>query len=135
MSVRLTSNISCAQDDFRAPGKPDSCNGTIAPGGSCLGKCLSLGIRGGGDKVFTKAKFVVPIGLTSTGHPMSLHFMSRAGPKEAANVPASTWVYDEEGPKTWNLEEIYMVKRIYGALAAAGMKRADAPLNFLDGFL
>jgi hypothetical protein len=61
--------------------------------------------------------------------------MSRAGPKEAANVSASTWVYDEEGPKTWNLEEMYMVKRIYGALAAAGMKRADAPLNFLDGFL
>jgi hypothetical protein len=96
---------------------------------------LTLGNRGGADKVFTKAKFVVPIGLTSAGGAMSLHFMTRAGPKNLANVSASTWVYDEEGPKTWNLEEIYMVKRIYNVLAAAGLKRVDAPMNFISGLL
>ena len=118
-------------DDTQVTG---SCNGTFFPGGSCMSKCMSVGVNGGRDKVFTKAKFVVPIGQTSTGGVMSLHFMSRAGPRNlAANVSASTWVYDEEGPKTWNLEEIYMVKRIYNVLAAAGMKRADAPMNFISG--
>ena len=111
-----------------------SCNGTFTPGGGCISKCLTTGVRGGADKIFTKAKFVVPIGLTSIGGTMSLHFMSRAGPRNPT-VPASQWVYDEEGPKTWNLEEIYMVKRIYNVLAAAGMKRADAPLNFISGLL
>jgi Asp-tRNA(Asn)/Glu-tRNA(Gln) amidotransferase A subunit family amidase len=96
--------------------------------------CYALGVSGGADKMFTKAKFVVPIGLTDTGSYFSLHFMSRAGPKNY-NVPASQWVYDEEGPKTWNLEEIYIVKRLYSILAAAGFKRADAPLNYIDGFL
>jgi len=110
-----------------------SCNGTFTPGGSCLSRCLSTGVSGGRDKVFTKAKFVVPIGLTSAGGTMSLQFMSRAGPKNLANVSASTWVYDEEGPKTWNLEEIYIVKRISNVLAAAGLKRADAPMNFISG--
>ena len=84
------------------------------------------------DKTFTKAKFVVPIGLTSAGGTMSLQFISRAGPRNPT-VPPSAWVYDEEGPKTWNLEEIYMVKRIYNTLAAAGMKRADAPMNYISG--
>ena len=126
------------QDDI---GTTANCNGTlgnfIAPpylGGNCLSKCLSVAVRGGADKVFTKAKFVVPIGLTTTGHPMSIHFMSRAGPRNPT-VPASEWVYDEEGPKTWNLEEMYMVKRIYNVLAAAGMKRADATMNFISGLL
>jgi hypothetical protein len=97
-----------------------------------MSKCMSVGVRGGADKVFTKAKFVVPIGKTSAGGVMSLHFMSRAGPRNPT-VPASEWVYDEEGPKTWNLEEMYMVKRIYNVLAAAGMKRADADMNFISG--
>ena len=99
-----------------------------------MSKCMSLGVRGSADKIFTKAKFVLPIGLTSAGGTMSLQFMSRAGPRNPT-VPASEWVYDEEGPKTWNLEEIYMVKRIYNVLAAAGMKRADAPMNFISGLL
>jgi len=101
----------------------------------CFGLCHSLGVTGGADKMFTKAKFIVPIGLTETGSQFSLSFMSRAGPKNYAGVPASTWVYDEEGPKTWNLEEMYIVKRLYNILAAAGMKRADATLNYIDGFL
>jgi len=104
------------------------------PASSCFGLCHSLAVTGGADKMFTKAKFVVPIGLTDTGSFFSLHFMSRAGPKNYS-VPASQWVYDEEGPKTWNLEEIYIVKRLYSILAAAGFKRADAPLNYIDGFL
>jgi len=103
-------------------------------------QCMSAGVIGFGrygdaDKPFTKAKFVVPIGLTSAGGTMSLHFMSQARPKSLANFSASTWVYDEEGPKTWNLEEMYMVKRIYNVLAAAGLKRADATMNFISGFL
>ena len=117
-----------------------NCNGTVGNsvsglGGQCLSKCTSVGVRGNIDKIFTKAKWVVPIGLTSTGSSFALQFMSRAGPKSAAGKPASTWVYDEEGPKTWNLEEMYMVKRIYNVLAAAGMKRADAPMNFISGLL
>jgi hypothetical protein len=125
-----------SKDDIGLTG---SCNSTaVAPGGNCMFRCLSSGVigfgkYGDGDKVFTKAKFVVPIGLSSAGGTMNLHFMSRAGPKSAAKVSASTWVYDEEGPKTWNLEEIYMVKRISNVLAAAGLKRADAPMNFISG--
>jgi len=106
-----------------------TCNGTFYPGGGCTGKCNSLAVRGSADKVFTKAKFVVPIGMTSGGGFFSLAFMSRAGPKSLASVSASTWVYDEEGPKTWNLEEMYMIQRIVNVLAAAGMKRADATMN------
>jgi len=117
-------------DDTNVTG---SCNGTFFPGGSCMSKCMSSGVTGGRDEVFTKAKFVVPIGQTSTGGVMSIHFTSRAGPRSAANVSASTWVYDEEGPKTWNLEELYMVKRIYNVLAATGMSRAVAPMNFISG--
>jgi len=94
---------------------------------------MSAATRGSFDKVFSKAKFVVPIGLTSVGGHAALHFMSRAGPKRLANVSASTWVYDEEGPKTHNLEEMYMIKRIYNVLSAAGMKRADATINFISG--
>jgi len=101
---------------------------------ACHNMCHSVGVGGGADKMFTKAKFVVPIGLTDTGSYFSLFFMSRAGPKNPT-VPASQWVYDEEGPKTWNLEEMYIVKRLYNILSAAGMKRADAPLNYIDGFL
>jgi len=112
-----------------------SCNGTVTPGGSCGTRCRSLGTRGTYNKEFTKGKYVVPIGLTSAGGYMNLHFMSRAGPKHLANVSASTWVYDEEGPKTWNLEDLYIIKRMVNVLAAAGMKRADAPMNFISGLL
>jgi hypothetical protein len=116
-------------------GNCDNGNPLFKPASNTSGcTCYSLGVSGGGDKMFTKAKFVVPIGLTETGGYFSLHFMSRAGPKNYA-VPAKEWVYDEEGPKTWNLEEIYIVKRLYNILAAAGMKRADATLNYIDGFL
>jgi hypothetical protein len=107
---------------------------TTPPTTNCFGVCHPVGVGGGADKMFTKAKFVVPIGLTDTGSFFSIHFMSRAGPKNYS-VPASEWVYDEEGPKTWNLEEIYIVKRLYSILAAAGFKRADATLNYIDGFL
>jgi hypothetical protein len=97
-----------------------------------MSNCHSLGVRGSKDQMFSKAKFVVPIGLTDADEPMSLHFMTRAGPRNPT-VPASEWVYDEEGPKTWNLEEMYMVKRITEVLAGAGMVRADAPMNFISG--
>ena len=117
-------------DDMK--GSCDNGNPNFIGASACA--CYSLGVSGGGDKMFTKAKFIVPIGLTDTGSWFPLHFMSRAGPKNYA-VPASEWVYDEEGPKTWNLEEIYIVKRLYNILAAAGMKRADATLNYIDGFL
>lgn len=96
--------------------------------------CHTLGVTGWSDKTFTKAKFVVPIGLTEIGEIMSLHFMSRAGPRNPT-VPAIEWVYDEEGPKTWNLEEIYMVKRITHTLAAAELERADATMNYVSGLL
>ena len=101
----------------------------------CSSVCNSVGVNGGADKMFTKAKFVVPIGLTDTGAWFNLHFMSRAGPKNYA-VPASEWVYDEEGPKTWNLEEMYIIKRLYSILTAAdvNMTRAEATLNYVDGF-
>ena len=112
-----------------------SCNGTIFPGGSCGSRCRAIGLGSTYNKEFTKAKYVVPIGLTSAGGYMSIHFMSRAGPKSAANVSASTWVYDEEGPKTWNLEDLYIIKRMVNVLAAAGMKRVDAPLNYISGLL
>jgi hypothetical protein len=120
-------------EDFQ--GTCDKGNPLFNPGSTtaCYNMCHSTAVRGGADKMFTKAKFVVPIGLTETGAFFSLFFMSRAGPKNYS-VPASQWVYDEEGPKTWNLEEIYIIKRLYGILAAAGMKRADAPLNYIDGF-
>ena len=101
---------------------------------ACYNMCHADGVRGSYDKIFTKAKFVVPIGLTETNSWFSLFFMSRSGPKNYP-IPASQWVYDEEGPKTWNLEELYIIKRLYGILSAAGMKRADAPLNYIDGFL
>jgi Asp-tRNA(Asn)/Glu-tRNA(Gln) amidotransferase A subunit family amidase len=102
----------------------------------CSGICNSVGVNGGADKMFTKAKFVVPIGLTDTGAWFNLHFMSRAGPKNYP-VPASQWVYDEVGPQTWNLEEMYIIKRLYSILTAADpkMKRAEATLNYIDGFL
>jgi Asp-tRNA(Asn)/Glu-tRNA(Gln) amidotransferase A subunit family amidase len=104
------------------------------PTSACHNMCHATGVNGGADKMFTKAKFIVPIGLTETGSWFQLQFMSRAGPKNYS-VPASQWVYDEEGPKTWNLEEIYIVKRLSSILAAAGFKRADATLNYIDGFL
>ena len=120
-------------DDMK--GSCDGGNPNFVPGATqqCYSVCHSLGVAGGADKMFTKAKFVVPIGLTDNGEKFSLAFMSRAGPRNPT-VPASVWVYDQEGPKTWNLEEIYMIKRIYNVLAAAGLKRAEAPLNFIDGF-
>jgi len=125
-------------DDFT--GKCDGGNPifSVSPTSNtmCSGICNSLGVNGGADKMFTKAKFVVPIGLTDTGAWFNLHFMSRAGPKNYS-VPASEWVYDEEGPKTWNLEEMYIIKRLYNILTAADpkMKRAEATLNYIDGFL
>lgn len=109
----------------------DSENGGRSTGG-CMFACHSQGVLGSLDKTFTKAKFIVPIGLTSAGEPFTIQFMSRAGPRNAT-VPASEWVYDEEGPKTWNLEEVYMVKRIADTLAEAGLERADAPLNEMSG--
>jgi hypothetical protein len=117
-------------------GTCDNGNPLFKPGATtaCHNMCHATGVNGGADKIFTKAKFIVPIGLTDTGAWFQLQFMSRAGPKNYA-VPASEWVYDEEGPKTWNLEELYIVKRLYNILAAAGMKRADATLNYIDGFL
>jgi hypothetical protein len=115
--------------------RPATCNGTSIPvgTGNCYGKCMSAATRGAFDKVFTKAKYVVPIGLTSRGGHAALNFMTRAGDKSLANVSASTWVYDEEGPKTYNLEEMYMIKRIYQTLSKAGMKRADATINYVSG--
>ena len=118
-------------------GTCDGGNPIFKPTGvsACHNVCHSLGVGGGADKMFTKAKFVVPIGLTDTGAWFNLHFMSRAGPKNYA-VPASEWVYDEEGPKTWNLEEMYIIKRLYSILTAAdvNMTRAEATLNYVDGF-
>mmetsp|Transcript_11053 Transcript_11053/g.20649 ORF Transcript_11053/g.20649 Transcript_11053/m.20649 type:complete len:261 (+) Transcript_11053:1785-2567(+) len=111
-----------------------NCDNGRYTNGSCMSNCHSLAVRGSRDKMFSKAKFVVPIGLTEAGEPMSLHFMTRAGPRNPT-VPAIEWVYDEEGPKTWNLEEIYMIKRITQVLADAGMVRADAPMNFISGLL
>jgi Asp-tRNA(Asn)/Glu-tRNA(Gln) amidotransferase A subunit family amidase len=108
-------------------GANDGCDGGRSKAG-CMYSCHSMGIIGSKDKTFTKAKFVVPIGLTEIGEPFTIQFMSRAGPREAT-VPAIEWVYDEEGPKTWNLEELYMTKRIADTLAAAGLERADAPIN------
>jgi len=121
-------------DDMK--GTCDSGNPTFQPAATTGSHtiCHSLGVRGGADKAFTKAKFVVPIGLTDTGAYFSHFFMSRAGPKNYS-IPADEWVYDEVGPRTWNLEEIYIIKRLYSILAAAGMKRADATLNYVDGFL
>lgn len=101
---------------------------------ACAYFCHTAGVIGSYDKTFTKAKFIVPIGLTDVGEPFSIQFMSRAGPRNPT-VPASEWVFDEEGPKTWNLEEMYMVKRIADVLADSGLGRADATLNFVDGLL
>jgi hypothetical protein len=112
-------------------GANDGCDGGRSKGG-CLYNCHSQGILGSKDKTFTKAKFVVPIGLTEIGEPFTIQFMSRAGPR-GATVPAIEWVYDEKGPKTWNLEELYMVKRIADTLAAAGLERANAPINEISG--
>ena len=112
-------------------GANDGCDGGRASAG-CMYACHSPGILGTLDKTFTKAKFVVPVGFTEAGEPFTIQFMSRAGPRDPA-VPAIEWVYDEEGPKTWNLEELYMVKRIADTLAEAGMGRADAPFNELTG--
>jgi hypothetical protein len=65
---------------------------------------------------------------------MSLHFMTRVG-RRNPTVPTSEWVYVEEGPKTWNLEEIYTIKRITEVLTDAGTVRADARMNFISGLL
>lgn len=122
-------------DDFL--GTCDGGNPILKPSAlqMCSSVCNSVGVNGGADKMFTKAKFVVPIGLTDTGAWFNLHFMSRAGPKNYS-VPASEWVYDEDGPKTWNLEEMYIIKRLYSILIAAdvNMTRAEATLNYVDGF-
>jgi Amidase len=112
-------------------GANEGCDGGRAES-ACMFNCHSPGILGMFDKMFTKAKFVVPINLTEAGEPLTIQFMSRAGPRNAS-VPAIEWVYDEEGPKTWNLEELYMVKRIADTLAEAGMGRADAPFNEMTG--
>ena len=108
-------------------GANDGCDGGRSTSG-CMYACHSAGILGSLDKTFTKAKFVVPVGLTGSGGHFSVQFMSRAGPRDP-QVPATEWVYDEEGPKTWNLEELYMVKRIADTLEASGLGRADAPFN------
>lgn len=112
-------------------GLNDGCDGGRADS-SCMFMCHSPGILGTLDKTFTKAKFVVPVNLTEAGEPFTIQFMSRAGPRDP-DVPAIEWVYDEEGPKTWNLEELYMVKRIADTLAEAGLGRADAPFNEMTG--
>jgi hypothetical protein len=114
-------------------GANGGCDGGRFPGG-CMFNCHTAGVLGTRDKTFTKAKFIVPIGLTEVGEPLSLQFMSRAGPRNPT-VPASTWVFDEEGPKTWNLEELYMVQRISETLAAAGLGRANAPMNKISGLV
>lgn len=95
----------------------------------CVSVCHPQGVLGVFDKSFTKAKFIVPIGLTSAGKPLSLHFMSRAGPRNTDVAPIE-WVFDHEGPKNWNLEEVYMIKRIVDVLVEAGFARADAPTRF-----
>jgi Amidase len=112
-------------------GANDGCDGGFATS-NCMFNCHSAGILGTRDKTFTKAKFVVPINLTEAGEPLTIQFMSRAGPRDPSK-PSIEWVYDEEGPKTWNLEELYMVKRIADTLAEAGMGRADAPFNEMTG--
>jgi Amidase len=114
-------------------GANGGCDGGRFPGG-CMFNCHTAGVLGTRDKTFTKAKFIVPIGLTEMGEPLSLQFMSRAGPRNPT-VSASQWVFDEEGPKTWNLEELYMVKRISETLAAAGLARVDAPVNKISGLV
>jgi len=96
---------------------------------SCVQVCHPPGVLGQLDKAFTKAKFIVPIGLTPAGKPLSLQFMSRAGPRNSEVAPIN-WIFDHEGPKNWNIEEMYMVQRIIAALAAAGISRADAPTRF-----
>lgn len=129
--------------------------------GKCMFHCHPHGVRGHKDKTFTKSKFVVPIGKQISAkesevvyiendmsketnqdqdyqrHPFSLHFMSRAGPGPTSNgdkIPSSDeWVLDEEGPKTWNTEELYIVKRITDTLANGGMSRAEATMNFVSG--
>lgn len=121
-----------SEDIGGSVGANDGCDGGRSEG-SCMFNCHSPGVLGSLDKTFTKAKFIVPVGLTSAGEHFSVQFMSRAGPRDAT-VPASEWVFDEEGPKTWNLEEIYMVKRIADTLEEAGMGRADAPFNKETGF-
>lgn len=108
-------------------GASSTFNGSTFPM-SCVQLCHPQGVLCGLDKTFTKAKFIVPIGLTSTGKPLSVQFMSRAGPRNS-DVPPITWVFDHEGPKNWNLEEMYMVQRIIGVLAKAGFSRADAPMH------
>lgn len=112
-------------------GANGGCDGGKYPA-ACMYNCHSMGVIGSRDKTFTKAKFVVPIGLTDLGEPFSLHFMSRSGPY-FNKTSASEWVYDEEGPTAWNLEELYMIKRIAGVLESAGLKRADATMNAISG--
>ena len=58
--------------------------------------------------------------------------MSRAGPRNPTTTP-DVWVHDHTDPATWNLEELYMIKRISDDLAAQGLARADAPLNAISG--
>jgi len=104
--------------------------------GKCMFHCHPNGVRGHKDKTFTKSKFVVPIGLAENEHsdiPVSLHFMSRAGPGPSSK--SEEWVLDKEGPKHWNMEELYIVQRITNTLADGGMKRADATINFSSGLL
>ena len=120
-----------SEDIGGSVGANEGCDGGRSES-NCMFNCHSPGILGTLDKTFTKAKFVVPIGLTEVGEPNTIQFMSRAGPRNPS-VPASDWVFDEEGPKTWNLEELYMVKRIADTLAGAGLDRADAPFNEMTG--
>jgi len=131
--TQICNYVKWSEDIGGAAGINDGCDGGKFER-RCMTGCHTFGVRGSFDKTFTKAKFVVPIGLTEIDEPFSLHFMSRAGPRNPT-VPASEWVFDEEGPKTWNLEEMYMVKRITDTLADAGFARADATMNYISGLL
>jgi len=119
-------------EDMGANGGCDG--GNLEQSFACAFFCHTAGVIGSFDKTFTKAKFIVPVGLTEIGEPFSIQFMSRAGPRNPT-VPASEWVYDEEGPAEWNLEELYMVKRLSDALADGGLGRADATINYVDGLI
>lgn len=126
-SSQYCNKVLWTEDIGGSIGANEGCDGGRAKS-RCMSNCHSDGIKGSRDKTFTKAKFVVPVNKTSIGEHYSVQFMSRAGPRNPT-VPAIEWVYDEEGPKTWNLEELYMIKRISDTLAAAGLGRADAPFN------
>jgi len=84
--------------------------------------CMSYSVT----KMIPVPKVTVPVGLNADGHPVSITFWGRSGPK---NADDRLWRYEDSWAKTGDVEFLHIVAALVKELEETQeLKRVDAPL-------